>query len=109
LATIKELYNEAEDLRDAGNYEDAIKKCDEILAIDDSYAMAHLALAHIYSGLGKAEDSVRHGERALALDSDDAQTYRVMSIVYRKAYESTQDMSFIQKAEDAMARANMMD
>jgi len=108
LATIKELYNEAEDLRDAGKYEESIKKCDEILAQDQNYAMAHLALAHIYSGLGKAEDSVRHGERALALESDDAQTYRVMSIVYRKAYETTQDMSFIQKAEDAMARANML-
>ena len=48
-----EIYNEAEKLKDQGQLPEAAAKLQEALAIDANYALAHSALAVIYTKLGQ--------------------------------------------------------
>ena len=64
MAELHELYDAAEKLKDAGKHDQAVEKLEELLAVDDSYVLAHLALAVIYGQLGRHEDGIRHGQKA---------------------------------------------
>ncbi len=108
MPTVLELYNEAEKLKDDGKDEEAIAKLGELLKQDESYTLAHLALSVLYGKVGKPEDSVRHGQRACELEPDDPFNFTAMSVTYQRAWAGTQNQEYITKAEDAMARAQML-
>jgi tetratricopeptide (TPR) repeat protein len=106
MPTSLELYNEAEKLKDEGKDEEAIAKLTELLAQDDSYTLAHLALAVLYGKVNKPEDSVRHGQRACELEPDDPFNFTAMSVTYQRAFQATQDPKYIHLAEESMAKAH---
>ncbi len=108
MASLNQLYNEADRLKEAGQYEEAIAKLKEILQQDESFVLAHLALAVIYGKLGQHEDAVRHGQRACELDPSDAFHFTALSVTYQRAFAGTQNPQYIQLAEEAMARAHML-
>ena len=45
MTSTNQLYDEADRLKDDGQYEAAIEKLQSLLAIDDGYVLAHSALA----------------------------------------------------------------
>lgn len=102
------LYQEAEQLKEEGKLEEAAQKLEEALAADESHVLSHLTLAVVYSRLGEHGKAVAHGERACELEPDDAINFTALSVTYQRAFAGTQDMSYIQKAEDAMAKAQMI-
>ncbi len=101
MATNEELYDEADRLKDAGKLDEAIAKLNELLAQDESYALAHSALAVLYTRLKRHEEAIRHGQRVCQLEPNEAFSFTAMSVTYQRAGK-------IPEAEDAMARARML-
>jgi len=108
MTTILEMYNEAEKLKDDGRNEEAIDKLVALLEQDEGFALAHLALAVLYGKVGRSEDAVAHGRRACELDPNDPFSFTAMSVTYQRAFQATQDATYIQLAEEAMTRARTL-
>ena len=100
-----QLENEATKLRNEGKYEEAIGKLKEALAFDENFVLAHLGLAVLYHNIGDWNNSVLHGEKAVEVEPEEQFNYSALSVTYQRAFEGTRDQIFIQKAEDAKARA----
>ena len=108
MSDLNSLYSEAEKLKDDGNLEEAISKLQAIIEQDDSFILAHLTLAVLFGRVNKHEEAVQHGEKACELEPNEAFNFTAMSVTYQRAFAGTQNHYFIQKAEDAMARAHMI-
>lgn len=101
MPTNEDLYDQADKLKDAGQLEDAVAKYREIVAQDPNFALAHSALAVVCGRLGRHEEAVQHGRRVCELEPNDAFSFTALSVTYQRAGK-------IPEAEDAMARARMM-
>lgn len=108
MPTSLELYKEYEQLNAAGDVEGAIAKLQELVAADDSYALAHAALAVNLGKVGKHEEAVQHAQRNCELEPNDAFSYTALSVTCQRAYAGTNNTAYIQAAEDAMARSRMI-
>ena len=108
MTEIDDLYNEAEKLRDEDKREEAIAKLQQLLAQDESYTLAHLALAVLLGREGKFEEAISHGKRACEFDPDDAFCFTAMSITYQKAFQATQNADYVPLAEQAMGQAQAL-
>jgi tetratricopeptide (TPR) repeat protein len=95
------VYNEAEKLKDAGKLDEAATKLNELLKTDPDYALAHLALARIYTRLKRHEEAVGHALRACELEPNEPFNFTALSVTFQQAGK-------IPEAEEAMARARMM-
>ena len=101
MPTNEELYNEAENLFDAGKREEGIKKLEELLAQDDTYALAHSALAVRYGQIQQHDKAVEHARRVVELEPNDPFSYTALSVTCQRAGR-------IAEAEDALARARTL-
>ena len=106
MPTIDELYQTAEKLQDAGNYDEATAKCREILELDPNHVLTHLTLAVMLGKLGEHEKAVQHAEKATQLDPTDAFNFTALSVTYQRAYAGTNNPAYIRMAEDARDRAH---
>lgn len=102
------LENTADQLRAEGKYEEAISKLQEVLAKDDTFVRAYLGLSVLYHKTGNHEQSVASAEKAVDLEPDEPFNYTALSVTYQRAFEGTRDPVYIQKAEEAKAKAQMM-
>jgi tetratricopeptide (TPR) repeat protein len=102
------IYDQADALKEEGKLEEAIAKYQEAVAADPSYALAHSAMAVVYGRLGKHEEAVKHAQRACEINPNDPFSFTSMSVIYQRAYAGTGDPSYIQLAEEAMARSHML-
>lgn len=98
MANHDELYDEADRLKEAGDLEGAVAKLREIVAEDDSYVLAHSALAVHLQRLGHNEDAVKHATRVTELEPADPFSYTQLSVICMRC-------GLIQEAEDAMAKS----
>ena len=101
MATNEELYSEAERLKDQGKLEEAAVVLEQLTEQDASYALAHSALAVIYGRLKRHDDAIRHGLKVCELEADEPFSFTAMSVTFQRAGK-------IPEAEDAMARARML-
>ena len=108
MSTVQELYAEAEKLKAEGAHDKAIEKLGELLEMQEDYTLAHLALAILYGKVNRHDDAVKHGQRACELDPEDPFTFTAMSVAFQRAFQGTQNQEFIKLAEDAMAKAHML-
>ena len=108
MSDLNAMYDEAEKLKDEGDYEAAIAKLVALLAEDDAHVLSHLALAVLYGRVGQHEKAVEHGKKACEIDPNDAFNFTAMSVTYQRAWQGTQRNEYIQLAEDAMARAHAL-
>lgn len=108
MPTPHELYNEADKLKDQGQPEEAIAKLKEALAQDEKFTLAHLALAVLYHRVKNFDLSIQHGQRACEIDPNDPFNFTAMSVTYQRAFAGTQNRQYIQLAEEAMAKAHML-
>jgi tetratricopeptide (TPR) repeat protein len=95
------LYDEAVRLKDDGKLDEAIDKLKEALAQEETFALAHFALAKYYSLLGQHDQGIEHGRRAVELEPDDYMSWIALSVNYR-------DAGRVPEAEHAMARAQQV-
>lgn len=108
MPTLHELYNEADKLKDQGQFDEAIAKLKEALAQDEKFTLAHLALAVLYHRVKNFDLSIQHGQKACEIDPNDPFNFTAMSVTYQRAFAGTQNRQYIQLAEDAMAKAHML-
>ncbi|TWT89288.1 tetratricopeptide repeat protein [Neorhodopirellula pilleata] len=108
MSDIHSRYNDVEKLIDEEKFEEAIIGLTSIVAEDDSFVLAHLALARVYTKTGQHDLAIQHGEKACQLEPDDAFNFTAMSVTYQKAWAGTQNQEYITKAEDAMAQAQRL-
>ena len=101
MATNEELYDEGDRLKDAGDLDGAAAKFQEIVAQDPNYALAHSALAVVYTRLKRHEEAIQHGQKVCELEPNDPFSFTAMSVTYQRAGK-------IYEAEEAMARARML-
>ncbi|MEO0531585.1 MAG: scaffolding protein [Planctomycetota bacterium] len=109
MADPNALYDEADKLKSAGDLAGAAAKLDEALSIDDDYALGHAAMAVVQQKLGEHGKAIEHAQRVCELEPNDAFSYTALSVTYQRAYAGTNDTSYIQKAEDAMAKSRMIE
>lgn len=108
MSDVVALYDAADKLKDEGKLEEAAAKLEEALKLDESYALAHSALAVVQQKLGKHEVAVQHAQRAAELEPNDPFSFTALSVTYQRAYAGTNNMEFIQLAEDAMERSRQL-
>lgn len=101
MATKEEIYDDADKLKDAGKLDEAVAKYQESLALDGDYALAHSALSMIYGRLGKHPEAIQHALKVCELEPGDTFSFTALSVVCQRAGKITE-------AEDALARARMM-
>lgn len=109
MADPSALYDEADQLKAAGDLEGAAAKLEEALAIDADYALGHSALAVVRQKLGQHDEAIAHAQKVCELEPKDAFSYTALSVTYQRAYAGTNDTSYIQKAEDAMATSRQLE
>lgn len=108
MATVEALYDEAEQLKDAGKPQEAIAKLNELLAIDANYSLAHSALAVLLGQVGKHEEAIEHAQRVCELEPHDPFSFTALSVTYQRAFAGTTRQEYIRLAEEAMARSQML-
>jgi tetratricopeptide (TPR) repeat protein len=101
-------YNEVEKLIDEENFSEAIERLKSIVAIDDTFVLAHLALARAYTKTGQHLEAIAHGEKACELEPTDSFNFTALSVTYQRAWAGTNEQQYITKAEDAMAMARQV-
>jgi tetratricopeptide (TPR) repeat protein len=106
MPALHEIYDEGDRLKDEGKLEEAVAKFQEILDQDESYALAHCALAVVLQKLGRHDDAINHAKRVCELEPDDPISHAQLSVTFQRAYAGTNEQRYIQEAEDAMARSH---
>jgi len=74
MPTPEEKYNEAEQLKDEGKFEEAIEKLCQLVEEHPDFALAHSALAVVYGKVGKHDQAIQHGLKVCELEPNDART-----------------------------------
>ncbi|MGD9724640.1 MAG: scaffolding protein [Pirellulales bacterium] len=101
MPTNEELYQQADQLKQAGQLAEAAATLEELVTQDASYALAHSALAVIYGRLGQHDQAIQHGLKVCELEPNEPFSFTAMSVTFQRAGK-------IPEAEDAMARAHML-
>ena len=101
MPTSDELYQEYETLKDAGKLDEAAASLERLVAADASYPLAHSALAVVYGKFNRHADAIRHGLKVCELEPNEPFSFTAMSVTFQRAGK-------IPEAEDAMARARML-
>ncbi|MEM7784215.1 MAG: tetratricopeptide repeat protein [Planctomycetota bacterium] len=94
------LEKEADQLKEAGNFAEAIEKVNQALGMDENFVRGHLALAVLYYKVEEHAKAVDHAETAFKLEPDDFNA-AALSVTYQRAFEATKDPIYIEKAENA--------
>lgn len=108
MSDIHSQYNEVEKLIDDEKFDEAIAGLTSIVEADDSFVLGHLALARVLTKTGQHDEAIKHGEKACELEPQDPFNFTALSVTYQRAWAGTQEQQYITKAEDAMAKAQML-
>jgi len=95
------MYDEATKLKDQGNLEDAVAKLKELLAEDETFVLAHTAIAVHLQKLGQNEEALSHAKKVVELEPYDPFSHAQLSVI-------SQRCGRIEAAEDALARSSAM-
>src|SRR3954453_8479242 len=85
MPTPNELYDQAVDLKDRGDREEAIARLEEAIAIDPKFAIAHGMLAKLYVALAQGEKAVEHAKKVVEIEPDDVFSYTALSVIYQRS------------------------
>jgi Flp pilus assembly protein TadD len=101
MPTPDELYAEASKLKSAGMLPEAVAVLEEILKTAPDHVLAHSALGVLLQKLGRNDEAISHAQRVTELEPNDPFSFTQLSVICQRC-------GMIQAAEDAMARAHML-
>ena len=84
MATPYEMYDQAVDLRDAGDKPGAVVLLEEAVKLDPAFAIGHGMLAKLYVDLAETEKAIAHARRVVELEPDDTFRYTALSVIYQR-------------------------
>ena len=94
-----ELYDAANQLKDAGQLEAAVEALRKIVEVHPDHLQSHLALGVHLQKLGQNDAALQHAKKVAALEPGDAFSYVQLSVIMQRCGR-------IAEAEDAMAKAH---
>jgi len=100
------LYNEGADAQNSGDFDTALAKYQEVLTIDDRFAVAYTGMAAALIGKGEYEAAAQAAEQAIALDPSDFRALYFRFDAFRrlgdkeKAKEASRELSKIGDIKD---------
>ena len=94
-----ERYDEAIQLQQDGDIEQAVAKLEALVADHPDYALAHAALSVFYQRLDRNDEAVEHAGKVCDLEPEDPFSFVAMSTICQKAGR-------IAEAEQALAQAH---
>lgn len=100
MPTPNELYDQAVDLRDAGDKDTAVAKLREAIQIDPDHTLSHGLLARLCADLGLSDEAIQSALRVAELEPEDAFSFTALSVIFQRCGR-------IPEAEAAMAQARM--
>lgn len=101
MPTPDEMYDVANKLKNSGDLAGAVAKLEEILQSAPDHLLTHSALAVHLQKLGRPDEAIRHAIRVTELEPNDPFSFTQLSVICQRCGR-------IQEAEDAMARAHML-
>ncbi len=101
MPTPDEAYVAAEQLKDEGKLEEAVSALEVVVAEHPDFALAHSALSAWCTRLERHEKAVEHARRVCELEPNEPFSFTALSVACMRAGK-------IPEAEDALARARMM-
>ena len=84
MSTPDQLYDQAAELRDAGNKPAAIAKLEEALAINPDFTIGHGMLAKLYVNIAESDKAIYHAKKVVELEPDDTFSYTALSVIYQR-------------------------
>ncbi len=84
MSTPDQLYDQAIDLRDAGDKPAAIARLEEAIAIDPAFAIGHGMLAKLYTDIAETDKAIVHAKKVVELEPDDTFSYTALSVIYQR-------------------------
>ena len=108
MSDVVKLYDEADRLKSEGKLDEAAAKLQDALALDETYALAHSALAVLLQRLGQHEAAITHARRVTELEPADPFSFTALSVTYQRAFAGTQQMGYIRLAEEAMEQSRQL-
>lgn len=96
-----EIYDQAIQLKNAGNLAGAVEKLKSLLVEHPEHLDTHSALAVYLQRLGDFEGAIQHGKRVCELAPQDPFSFTQLSVIYVKCGK-------ILEAEEAKARAHLV-
>lgn len=94
-----ERYDEAIQLQQDGQLEEAVAKLEQLATDQPDYALAHAALSVFYQKLDRNDEAVEHAGKVCELVPEDPFSFIAMSTICQKAGR-------IAEAEQALAQAH---
>lgn len=85
MPTVEQLYDEAVNLQQAGNLEEAVSKLESLLVTYPDYALAHSALGVFYGKMGRHDEAVEHSQKVCELEPEDPFSFMAMSMICQRA------------------------
>lgn len=101
MPTPDDAYAAAEKLKDDGKLDEAVAALEAVVAEHPEFALAHSALSAWCTRLERHEQAVEHARRVCELEPNEPFSFTALSVACMKAGK-------IPEAEDALARARMM-
>ncbi len=98
MAIKEELYDQAIELQQKGQLDEAVKRLEEIVRQWPDYALAYAALSVFYSRQERHAEAVACAEKVCELEPEDPFSFVALSLICQKAGE-------IRKAEMALMEA----
>ncbi len=93
-----QIYDEAIELQQAGQLEEAVGKLQELADQQPDFALAHAGLSAFYGKLDRHDEAIEHAQKVCDLEPDDPFSYIALSMICQKAGKTAE-------AENAMTRA----
>ena len=84
MPTPNELYDQALDLRDAGDKPGAVAKLEDAVAQEPGFAIGHGMLAKLFADLAETERAIEHAKKVVELEPDDTFSYTALSVIYQR-------------------------
>lgn len=99
MASEVERYDEAIELQQNGQLDEAVAKLEQLVADHPDYSLAHAALSVFYQQLDRNDEAVEHAGKVCELEPEDPFSFVAMSTICQKAGR-------IAEAEQALAQAH---